>query len=154
MYEALILRPVRALYLKPLSASLETMDANERRAVLDQAIIGWLQTILLIVVIVQVIFAGLLRLLPPDIRTTLGFLHRIEWAAYLAILLVGIQAARGYAYNLILTNRFYLLGWRFGKPRIVRGARIRTLIVAYGVVVMLMAAAILYVRVNGFIVRP
>lgn len=154
MYEALILRPVQALYLKPLASHLEAMSESERRAVLDQAVIGWLQTLLLIVVIVQVVFAGLLRFLPPDVRESLSFLHRIEWAAYVGILLVGLQTARGYAYNLIVTNRFYALGWWLSKMRIVRGSRVNTLAAAYIVVIALMVGAILFVRVNGFLVRP
>jgi hypothetical protein len=57
-------------------------------------------------------------------------------------------------FNLIVTNRVFALGWRFGKMQIVRGARVRILTIAYGVFILLMALAVVYVRINGFIVRP
>ena len=154
IYEALIMRPVRRWYLKPLGTAFDNLDAPSQRAVIDQAVIGWLQTVLLIVAVCQALFAGILAALPPDLRAALGFLHRIEWAVYVAMLLVGAQAVRGYTFNLIVTNRVYALGWRFGKMKIVRGAPVRTLAIAYAVVIMLLAVAVFYVRMNGFIVRP
>jgi len=148
------MRPVRRWYLKPLGVAFDDLDAPSQRAVIDQAVIGWLQTVLLIVAIGQALFAGVLAVLPPDLKAALGFLHRIEWAVYVAMLLVGAQAVRGYTFNLILTNRLYALGWRFGKMQIVRGARVRTLSIAYTVFIVLMAVAVIYVRLNGFLVRP
>ncbi len=154
LYTVLIVRPVRRLYLQPMAVELQAFTDAERQAVIDQAVIGWLQTVLLVIVIAQVIFTGILVLLPPNIRAALGFLHRIEWAAYAGMLLVGAQAARGYAYNLILTNRIFALGWYFGrKMRIVRGRRVRTLAIAYALVIVFMAAAVIYVQINGFIFR-
>ena len=154
IYEALIMRPVRRWYLKPLGTAFDDLDTPRQRAVIDQAVIGWLQTVLLVVAVCQSLFAGVLAVLPPDLRTALGFLHRIEWAVYIAMVLVGAQAVRGYTFNLIVTNRVYALGWRFGKMQIVRDTRVRMLAIAYGVLILLMAIAVIYVRMNGFIVRP
>jgi len=151
LYDRLIMRPVKRYYLNPLADQLAQLSEAEQQAVLDQAVIGWLQTVLLIVAVLQALFAGVLAALPPDLRASLGFLHRIEWAAYAGMLLVGAQAARGYAYHLIVTNRFYALGWRFSRMRIVRDQRVRILTVAYLIVIVVMAIAVLYVRVNGFI---
>ncbi len=154
MVETLILRLVQRWYLEPLTAQLALLNEAEQRAALHQAVISWLQTVLLILVIVQILFAGLLRLLPPELRATLGFLHRIEWANYVGILLVGAQTIHGYTANLIITNRFYLLGWRLGRMQIVRGSRARLLMIAYAILIGLLIAAILFVRTNGFIVQP
>lgn len=154
LYEALIMRPVRRWYLKPLGAAFDNLDTLTQRAVIDQAVIGWLQTLLLIVTVAQALFAGVLAALPPDLRAALGFLHRIEWAVYVAMLLVGAQAVRGYTFNLIVTNRFNALGWRFGAMQIVRGKRVRLLAIVYGVVILLLAAALIFVHMNGFLVRP
>lgn len=154
LYDRLILRPVNRWYLVPLGAQFKSLNEVDQHLVLDQAIIGWLQTVLLIITFVQILFAGVLAVLPSDVRTALGFLHRIEWAAYAGILLVGLQAVRGFAYNLILTNRFYALGWRFGRMQIVRGRRVRTLVIIYMLFIGLMAVAVIDVRLNGFIFRP
>lgn len=154
LYDRLIIRPVMRWYLLPLGAQFDSLSEADQRAALDQAIIGWLQTLLLIVAVAQSLFAGALAALPPEVRSALGFLHRIEWAAYVGMLLIGVQAVRGFAYNLIVTNRFYALGWRFGKMRLVRGRRIRTLVLIYLLVIVFMAAAVIYVRLNGFIFRP
>ena len=154
LYDRLILRPVTRWYLIPLGTQFQSLPEVDQRAVLDQAIIGWLQTLLLIVTVAQSLFAGVLAALPPDIRSALGFLHRIEWAVYVGMLLIGVQAVRGFAYNLIVTNRFYALGWRFGKMQIVRGSRLRTLVFIYLLAIVFMAAAVIYVRLNGFIFRP
>jgi hypothetical protein len=151
LYDRLIMRPVQRFYLNPIADQIANLSESEQRAVLDQAVIGWLQTILLVVAIIQALFAGVLAALPQELRAALGFLHRIEWAVYAGMLLVGAQAARGYAYHLILTNRFYALGWRFSKMRIVRDRRVRTLTSVYAIVIILMAIAVLYVRANGFI---
>ena len=153
LYDRLILRPVSAIYL-PNSSQLATLDVAERQAVLDQAIIGCVQTLLLIVAVAQALFAGVLAALPPDLRAALAFLHRVKWAVYAGMLLVGAQAARGYAYHLILTNRFNALGWRFGRMKIVRGSQVRTLTIVYLIIIVLMAIALLYVRANGFLVQP
>jgi len=154
LYEKLILTPVERWYLSSLTGQLASMSEADRRAVLDQAAIGWMQTVLLIIAVAQGLFAGVLSILPPDLRAAFGWLHRIEWAAYVGILLVAAQAIRGSAYNLILTNRFSLLGWRLSEMHIVRGRRGRVLTLVYFGVIVLMILAILYVRVNGFIVRP
>ena len=154
LYIALILRPVQRWYLVPLKSEMSELNEQRQRAVIDQAVIGWLQTVLLIIAVLQSLFAGVLAILPPDLRATLGFLHRIEWAVYTGMLLVGLQAARGYAYDLIVTNRFFALGWRLGRMQIVRGNRVRWLALLYAGVIVAMAGAALYVRANGFIVRP
>ena len=154
LYDQLILRPVKRWYLMPLGEQFKSLNELDQHLVLDQAIIGWLQTVLLVVVFLQTIFAGLMAALPPNVRAGLDFLHRIEWAAYVGMLLVGLQAVRGYAYNLILTNRFYALGWRFGQMKVVRGRRVRTLVIIYMLVIGLMAVAVVEVRLNGFIFRP
>jgi hypothetical protein len=154
LYDRLILRPVTRWYLIPLGSQFSSFNEFDQHLVLDQAIIGWLQTVLLVVTIAQTLFVGVLVALPPDLRAALSFLHRIEWAAYVGILLVGLQAVRGFAYNLILTNRFYVLGWRFGRMQIVRGRRVRTLVIIYMVIIGFMAVAVFEVRLNGFIFRP
>src|SRR5258706_11931806 len=85
VYERLIVQPVSRWYIRPLMALLPKLRPDQRQAVQRQAVIGWLQTALLAIILLQVIFAGLLRALPPDLRTSLAFLHRIEWGAYLGI---------------------------------------------------------------------
>jgi len=154
VYDRLILRPIQRYYLYPIADQIAALNDADRRAVLDQAVIGWLQTLVLIVAVVQSLFAGVLAALPPDLRAALGFLHRIEWAAYAGMLLIGVQAARGYAYHLLLTNRWYVLGWRVSRMQIVRGSRVRTLTIIYLIAIVLIAIAILYVRLNGFIFQP
>jgi hypothetical protein len=119
-----------------------------------QYLIGNLQTILLIIVVLQLIFAGFLRALPPDLRASLGFLHRIEWGVYVGIALVAAQIIVGWNSQTVLTNRFYLLAWRFGKMRIVTDNLARKLQVAYLLLIALMIGAVIWVRINGFIVQP
>ncbi len=130
------------------------LTPEQRESVSRQAIIGWLQTILLAVVIVQIAFAGVLRALPPDIRVSLSFLHRIEWGAYAGIVLVAVQVAAGWSSQTVLTNRFYALGWRFSTLRVVTGSRARHVQMAYLILVVAMIGAVVWVRLHGFIVQP
>ena len=89
-------------------------------AVQRQAVIGWLQTVLLVIVLLQVIFAGLLRALPPDLRTSLDFLHRIEWAVYLGIVLICAQVAVGWPSATVLTNRIGLAKYMLNSAALAR----------------------------------
>src|SRR5579871_4882777 len=110
LLDALIWRPVMRWYIRPLEARQSSdklhrdLTPAEWQSVRRQAVIGWLQTVLLVVVFIQVIFAGMLRALPPDVRTTLSFLHRIEWGAYLGIILIVSQVAIGWSGGIVLTN--------------------------------------------------
>ncbi len=152
LYTAFIGQPVERWYLRDLDQQGLTMP--QRRSIRRQAVIGWLQTLLLAVVLVQTVFAGLLRALPPDLRAALSFLHRIEWGAYLAVVLVAAQVAAGWASQIVLTNRFYLLAWRFGKPRLVAGKAARYVQIGYLVFMILLVGAITWVRLHGFFVQP
>ncbi|MEP7287720.1 MAG: hypothetical protein ABI947_18355 [Chloroflexota bacterium] len=127
---------------------------TQQQSVKQQAVIGWLQTLLLVIVFVQVIFAGLLRALPPDVRVSLAFLHRIEWAAYIGIVLIVAQVIVGWSSAVVLTNRFYLLAWRFSKPRVLTGQSARIVQGCYLLLALAMVAAIVWVRIHGFIVTP
>ncbi len=150
----LIIQPAEHWYLHPLADSLSGLNASQRESLRRQSVIGLLQTILLVIVVVQSLFAGMLRALPPDLRAALSFLHRIEWDAYLAVVLVLAQVAVSWANATVLTNRLYLFAWRLGTPRIVTGTAARRLQILYLLVVLVMIAAILWVRANGFIVQP
>ncbi len=152
LYTTFIGQPVARWYLHSLDE--QGLTAQQHTSIRRQAIIGWLQTLLLLVVLVQSLFAGLLRALPPDLRVTLSFLHRIEWGAYVGIVLIALQVAAGWAAQIVLTNRFYALAWRLSKPRIVVGAGARRAQIAYLLVIILMVIAIVWVRLNGFIVQP
>jgi len=156
LIDLLIWRPVARWYIRPLQAQQlsENLRPSELQSVRRQAVIGWLQTLLLIIVFVQVIFDGLLRVLPPDVRTTLSFLHRIEWGAYLGITLVVAQVAVGWSDRIVVTNRFYLLAWRFSPPKLVMGREARACQVAYIGLAVVMVAAVVWVRIHGFIVTP
>ena len=134
-----------------MMALLPKLKPDQRQAVQRQAVIGWLQTVLLVIVLLQVIFAGLLRVLPPDLRTSLAFLHRIEWGAYLGILLICAQIAVGWSSATVLTNRIGLLAWRFSVPQIVTGKRARILQIAYAVLALILLGFALWVRAHGFI---
>lgn len=151
-YKTMIDYPVERWFLRSLDGAL--LNSDEQRSLRHQAVIGWLQTILLIVVLIQVIFAGLLRALPPNLRATLGFLHRIEWGAYLGIGLILAQVAAGWSEKLVLTNRYGILAWRFSRPRLVRGQTARILQLLYVCLVFLITGAIIWVRIHGFIVQP
>ena len=152
LYAAFIGQPVERWYLHNLDEhGLTTQQCTSIRR---QATIGWLQTLLLLVVLVQILFAGLLRALPQDLRVALSFLHRIEWGAYVGIALIALQAAVGWAAQIVLTNRIYALAWRLGKPRIVVGARARRVQISYLLVIVLMVITIVWVRLHGFIVQP
>src|SRR4051794_2980662 len=111
VYTSLIGNPVERWYLRPLQG--DRLSPEKLRSVQRQAVIGWLQTLLLLIVVVQSLFAGMLRALPPDVRASLGFLHRIEWGVYLGVLLIVAQVAAGWREQIVLTNRLYLLAWRF-----------------------------------------
>jgi hypothetical protein len=113
-----------------------------------------LQTLLLFVVLIQVIFAGILRALPPDLRAYMSFLHRIEWGVYLGIVLIAVQIAAGWKAQVVLTNRFYALAWRLGDPRIVTGEAARYVQVAYLMLMLVLAGAVVWVQLHGFIVQP
>jgi hypothetical protein len=154
LYDALIGRFVRRWYLDPLAGQMEALSFTQQQSVRQQAVVGWLQTVLLAIVIVQTIFAGLLRALPPDVRASLGFLHRIEWGAYVGIVLILWQVAVGWNARIGLTNRFRMLAWLLSRPRLLTGDSARRAQVAYLIVVILMLGAVLWVRANGFIVTP
>jgi hypothetical protein len=116
--------------------------------------IGLLQTVVLVVMLVQVAFVGVLRALPPDTRSSLAFLHRIEWGVYAHIVLILAHVAISWPGRALLTNRFALFGWRLGKMRMLTGAVARRAQIAYLVVVVLLVVASLWVRANGFLVQP
>jgi hypothetical protein len=141
-------------WLTTLPVPPQPLSADVQLAIRRQAVIGWLQTLLLVVTIIQVMFAGLLRALPPDVRAQLAFLHRIEWAAYVGILLITLQVTSGWSQRIVLTNRFSLLAWFLTKPRLVVGPNARRLQIVYLGVVGIMVAAVIWVRIRGFIVAP
>ncbi len=126
----------------------------QQLSILRQSVIGWLQSMLLLVILAQSLFAGLLRALPPETRSALTFLHRIEWGATLAIVLVVAQVIAGWTDQIVLTNRFYLLAWRFGKLCIATGKPARYLQVSYLAFALLMLAAVVWVRAHGFLIQP
>jgi hypothetical protein len=154
LYDALIGRFVRRWYLDPLAGQMEQLSPTQQQSLRRQAVIGWLQTVLLVIVVVQTIFAGLLRALPPDVRASLGFLHRIEWGAYVGIVLILLQDVVGWRERIVLTNRFRMLAWLLSRPRLLTGDSARRLQVVYLIVAILMIGAVLWVRANGFIVTP
>ena len=154
LYQTLIGQPVERWYLRPITAQSSALTARQQLSVRRQSIVGWLQTVLLVVVVAQSLFAGLLRVLPPEARVALAFLHRIEWGAYLAIVLVALQVAAGWADQIVVCNRFYLLAWRFGKPHVVTGKAAHYAQIGYLVFAALMVVAVLWVRAHGFIVQP
>jgi len=154
MVNRIVTVPVERWYLQPIADQVGSLPDKQQRSVQLQAVVGWLQTILLIIVIVQSIFAGFLRALPPDLRASLSFLHRIEWGAYLGILLILAQVAVGWSSHIVLTNRYWLLAWRFSKPRLLSGNAARTAQIVYLFLALLMVAAIIWVRIHGFIVTP
>jgi hypothetical protein len=154
LYRVLIGQPVERWYLRPVADDIPTLTPRQQLSIRRQSIIGWLQSVLLIVVVAQSLFAGLLRALPPGTRNALAFLHRIEWAAYLAIALVAAYVIAGWTEQIVLTNRFYLLAWRLGRPRIATAKTARYLQVGYLMFAVLMIAAVLWVRVHGFLVQP
>jgi hypothetical protein len=150
---SLLIQPAERWYLRPLAQQLPTLTPSQQQSVRRQAVIGVLQTALLLIVIVQVVFAGMLRALPPDLRASLGFMHRIEWGAYLGVILILAQVALSWHSGIVLTNRFYLLAWRFGKPRLVMGNTARIAQIGYLILATLIIGAIVWVRINGFIVQ-
>jgi hypothetical protein len=152
LYTALIREPVDRWYLRDLN--WQALTPEQRQSVHRQAIIGWLQTLLLAIVLIQVIFAGLLRALPPDLRASLSFLHRIEWGAYLGIALIAAQVAVGWTSRVVLTNRFYAPAWRIGRPQVIAGKAARNMQVVYLILIILIGAAIVWVRLHGFIFQP
>jgi hypothetical protein len=144
----------RSEYLRLLDNQPADLTPQQRESIRRQAQIGRLQTLLLVIVLIQVIFAGLLRALPPDLRAALSFLHRIEWGVYTGIMLIATQVAAGWAARVVFTNRFYALAWRIGGPRLVIGRAARYLQIAYFVLLLLMVGAIMWVRLHGFIIQP
>src|SRR5882724_2802405 len=68
MVNRIVTVPVERWYLQPIADQVGSLPDKQQRSVQLQAVVGWLQTILLIIVIVQSIFAGFLRALPPDLR--------------------------------------------------------------------------------------
>jgi hypothetical protein len=152
LYRVLVSQPVERWYLRDLDQ--HSLTAQQRRVVNRQAVIGWLQSLLLVIVFVQSMFAGLLPALPPELRTSLSFLHRIEWGAYLGIVLVAAQVAAGWTSRIVLTNRFFALAWRIGRPRLVTGKAARYVQMAYLVLIVLMVGAVIWVRLHGFIFQP
>jgi hypothetical protein len=105
----LVKYPVEHWYLRPIAEQIAAFPIARQQSVRRQAFIGWLQTILLIIVVAQSVFAGFLRVLPPYLRSSLSFLHRIEWGAYVGILLILMQVAVGWSAQIVLTNRYGLL---------------------------------------------
>jgi hypothetical protein len=152
--DSVIGRPIKRLYLDPLQAEFGALNAEQRQSVFRQALAGWFQTVLLIIMILQSVFAGVLRLLPPDVRDAIAFLHRIEWGVYLAIVLIMLQIQAGWHEKIVLTNHFYLLAWPFGKRRILLGPSARLAQIAYMLIILLLIAAIIWVRARGFLVAP
>jgi hypothetical protein len=152
--DILIRQPVERLYLRHVDAQANALTTEQHASMRQQAIIGWLQTLVLVVVVMQVIFAGLMRVLPPDVRSSLAFLHRIEWGAYLMLVLIAAQIATSAKAGIVLTNRFYLLAWRLSAPRLVVGNQARYLQLAYTGLIILIVIAILWVRARGFLVQP
>jgi hypothetical protein len=152
--ETAIRQPVQRLYLRQIEPQSAILTAEQHTAVRRQAIIGWLQTLVLIVMLFQVIFAGLMRALPPDVRSSLAFLHRIEWGAYTLLVLIAAHIVVSVKSRIVLSNRFYLLAWRLGAPKLVTGSRARYLQLAYTGLMILIIVAILWVRVRGFLVQP
>jgi hypothetical protein len=152
LFAALIAEPVDRWYLRHLE--LHGLTAEQHQSVYRQAYVGWLQTLLLAIVLVQGVFAGLLRSLPPDLRASLSFLHRIEWAVYVAIVLIAAQVASGWTCQIVLTNRFYALAWRIGRPRLIAGTAAHAVHLGYLLLIFLLAGAIVWVRLHGFVVQP
>src|SRR5689334_2503229 len=152
--DRLIKEPTDRWYLQPIADQVASLTSEQQQSVRRQAFIGWLQTILLVIVIAQSIFAGFLQALPPDLRTSLSFLHRIEWGAYVGILLILAQIATGWSGQIVLTNRYWLLAWRFSRPRLLTGSAARTAQIAYLLLALLMVGAVIWVRIHGFIVTP
>jgi hypothetical protein len=150
----LVNEPIERWYLQPIAAEVMLLTRDQQESVRRQALIGWLQTILLVVVIVQSFFAGFLRALPPDLRIALSFLHRIEWGAYFGILLILAQVLAGWSTQIVLTNRYRLLAWRFSKPRLLLGNAARVVQLAYLLLALLIVGAVIWVRIHGFVVAP
>jgi hypothetical protein len=146
--------PVDHWYLQPIAEQIAALSIAQQRSVQRQAVIGWLQTILLLIVVAQSIFAGFLRALPPDLRTSLAFLHRIEWGTYLGILLIVVQIILGWSAQIVLTNRYWLMAWRFGKPRLLLNGAARIAQIAYLILALFMIGAVVWVQIHGFIVAP
>src|SRR5450432_2596404 len=107
----LVNRMVDRWYIRPLGDELASLTVAQQRAVRRQAVVGWLQTVLLAIAIAQGLFAGVLHNLPPELKLTLSFLHRVEWAVYLGIVLIVAQVAIGWSSQIVLTNRYFLLAW-------------------------------------------
>jgi hypothetical protein len=132
-------------------------SADVRRPERALITIAKAETGVLLLMLAQIIFAGLLRLLPPDVRAALAFLHRIEWGIYVTIALIAATIGYGWPTGVLVTNRLYLLGWFAWLPRaqrIIRGRPARTVLLCYGLVACALVGALLYVRANGFIVQP
>jgi len=141
-------------YVRPLESALEALTPAQQQAVRRQAALGVVQTLLLAIILVQVIFTGAMRLLPPETRAALAFLHRIEWAVYLTILLIAAQVIVSWREVVVLTNRIGLLAYRLGRPRLLRGQSARMAQGVYLVLLVVLVAASIWVRINGFIVQP
>ncbi|GAB4554466.1 MAG: hypothetical protein OHK0023_24610 [Anaerolineae bacterium] len=116
--------------------------------------IGILQTIIVVMILIQIIFAGVLRLFPPEVRKQVAFLHRVEWAVYSLIVLIAAHIAISVQSRQVVTNRAFLLGLRLGKERIVTGRAARLVQIAFAIVVIMLIVASLWVRARGFLVQP
>jgi hypothetical protein len=88
------------------------------------------------------------------VRSSLAFLHRIEWAAYLLLALIAAQIAASLKASVVLTNRFYLLAWRLSVPELIVGRRVRVLQLVYAGLMILIIIGVLWVRARGFLVQP
>lgn len=116
--------------------------------------IGMLQTIVVAIMLLQVVFAGVLRLFPPEIRGHVAFLHRVEWAVYALIVLIAAHVAFSVQAQQLVTNRAFLLGLRLGKERIVTGRIAHLTQIAFAILVVMLIIASLWVRARGFLVQP
>lgn len=140
--------------LAQLREQLATLSVEQQQAVIRQALLGFVQTVVLLIMILQIVFTGLLRLFPPELRASLSFLHRIEWAVYVGMVSILMQSILARRTQALFTNHFYLFGWYLGKPRLITGEKIQPVVITYIVFVLIMVAVVWWVRVNGFIVQP
>ncbi len=133
------------------------MQQHEQQSITRQQFVGRLQTAVIAIMLLQIVFTGLLRLFPPDLRASLAFLHRIEWGVVALLILILVQFALGWGQRIVATNRlrvFAILAW---VPRclvIERGRRARIILIGYAAIALLLVAALLWVREHGFVVQP
>ena len=56
----------------PPGAAFDSLTRTEQTNIYRQAVVGWLQSLLFIVMVVQSLFAGALRALPPELGQLSG----------------------------------------------------------------------------------